>query len=185
MLSPVPTLQTSPLSSTSRALNMLLHANEGLYPKDAYMKDPVRKYLSFITVATMDSGCCNIRQPCLAKRAELKTSRSLKPKPPSAFDLPIFSQLSHAVFLPELFVPHQKLLLKELSFLHKPVGSLKTDILYDGIDWITALIKISLPACNSSHSLQPSNQACTLPTIPANVEFLALPTMAGNPRYFS
>ena len=54
-------------------------------------------------------------------------------------------------------IPPPKFLNQWFNFVYKPFGSLKHDMVYVGIAWITALMRISLPACDSNFSFQPFN----------------------------
>ena len=60
----------------------------------------------------------------------MKAFKSLKPIPPSAFGMHIFSQATHAIFLSLSFWFHQKFLMREFSSLHNIFGSLKQLIVY-------------------------------------------------------
>jgi hypothetical protein len=55
---------------------MLLHANEGLYPKAASRKEAFGKYFAFCICAVKEEGSCNIRNPCFASMALLKIIKS-------------------------------------------------------------------------------------------------------------
>lgn len=90
MLHPSPTRHIRPCCSRSRAEKMLLHAKEGLFPREAPKKDEWGKYLALKICPTKESGCWTNREHYLARRAILKRVRTQKPNPPTALDFPIF-----------------------------------------------------------------------------------------------
>ena len=126
-----------------------------------------------------------ILHPCLAKSVKLKALRSLKPSIPSAFLWHIFSHEIQAIFRSFSFCPHQKFLTMEFSSLHKASGILKQLIVYVGVACAIALMSISLPAFESNLPFHPTILLPTWSFIRLKSFFFPLPTIGGNPRYFS
>ena len=156
ILCPFPIFHRRPLSSTSLTATRLLHVYDGFLPSCASMKLLSRKYLAFKTLCARDPGFWMSRHPCFASSAKLNALRSLNPIPPSAFDLSIFSQAIHANFLSLSCCPHQKLLIKEFSSLQRESGILKQFIVYVGVAWATAFMRISRLTVVSNFPFQPA-----------------------------
>jgi hypothetical protein len=94
--------------------------------------------------ATSVSGLWIRRHLCFANIILLKHNNSPNPKPPKDFELQIFNQLIHAIFVSFSLDAHQNRNIGELISRYKALDSWNTLILYVGIAWITALIIISL-----------------------------------------
>ena len=147
-------LQHVPLSRTSLATNKLLHMYDGFLPSCASMKLFSGKYPAFKTLCARELGFWESRHPCFASKARLKAFKSLNPMPPSAFGLHIFPQAIQASFFSLSCCPHQKLLTREFSLLQSESGSLKQFIVYVGVAWATAFIRISRPVVDSKFPFQ-------------------------------
>jgi hypothetical protein len=88
----IPTLQIRPCFSNSLALKILFQTKDTQGPIEVSMNDEFRKYLTLKILAMRELGFCIIRHPYLARRAWLKRTKSLKPRPPANLDQPILSQ---------------------------------------------------------------------------------------------
>jgi hypothetical protein len=87
--SPVPIRRTSPCFSTctpSWIARQTWDAEDLTPTRNRLVSE---KLTSFKTFALNESGLCIMRHPCLARRAKLNNSKSLKPKPPIYFGLHI------------------------------------------------------------------------------------------------
>ena len=91
---PFPTISLRPLERSSLPKSILLQANEGLVPREAGRKEPLGKYLLFKNLLRSEEGEDKILHACLARRAWLKVSISLKPIPPRTFGMHNLSQLN-------------------------------------------------------------------------------------------
>jgi hypothetical protein len=131
--SPLPILHISPCSSTGLALSMLRHVKEGLAPSLACKKESLRKYFPFRTFASREFGCWISLQPCLARRAKLKTSKSRNPSPPLCLGSPNRVQLIQCTPLVAELWPHQNRFIRVSICEHRDLGSWKTLIQYAGM----------------------------------------------------
>ena len=122
-------------------------------------------------------------QPYFASMEMLKAWRFLKPIPPLNLDLHNFLQLTQAILDSWPRWPHQNLLIIPSISSHKPFGNWKQLMVYVGIAWATAFIRISLPPMERFFSFHPDNFLPTLSLISANTSFLDLPMIEGRPRY--
>ena len=68
---------------------------------------------------------------------------------------------------------------------HNPIGNLKHDIVQVGSAWATALIKTSIPACESNFPSHPCSFFHTFCFMLSKLSFFFLPIKDGNPKYFS
>lgn len=82
----------------------------------------------------------------------LNCSKSLIPKPPCVFGKHNFFHLIQWILRALSLYPHQNFWIKDSMSLQRHFGSLKQFIVKVGMAWITALIKISLPAWNDNFS---------------------------------
>lgn len=111
-------------------------------------------YFALSSLATKLSGFIRSLQACLAKRAWLKALISLNPMPPMDFGNIILSHATHAIFLLPASTPHQYCLMSRVNSSQTDMGNLNTLIMYVGIAYATAFIKISLLAIDMYFSLQ-------------------------------
>ena len=123
-------------------------------------------------------------QACFANIAKLKAWRLRKPIPPCVFDMHIFLQLTQDILVSWSFWPHQKFLSIPSKSSHKPFGSKKQLMVYVGIAWVTAFMRISFPPMDSIFSFQPDNFFPALSFISAKTWFFDLPITDGRPSYF-
>lgn len=94
--------------------------------------------------------------------------------------------LTHPMhFLLTPFCPHQNRIAIELISAHSPAGNIKQLIAYVGIACMTALMRISLPACDKNFSFHPCKRRKILSLISLNASFLERPRMGGSPKYLS
>ena len=149
------------------------------------MKEEFAKYFALRTLWVKEFGFCCILQPCLARRARLKALKSLKPSPPSAFGLHSFCHDTQAIFLALSFFPHQKPLSIDAISAQRESGSLKQFMVYVGVAYATAFIRISLLALDNNLPFQPAIFLPTWSLIRLKAFFFPLPTIGGNPKYFS
>ena len=80
--------------------------------------------------------------------------------------------------------PYQNFRIMTSMSLHKLTGNLKTLIEYVGIDWATALIMTSFPACQSDFSFNPYILAQILSLTWVKWAFLLSTYERGEPKYF-
>lgn len=109
MDSPLPIFQKRPSSRMSLLQRIDLQIYEGLEPGEAFMISEFLKYLAFITLESRRSGLLMILQACLARRALLKATRSLKPISPIFWGLECVSRISNEFFCPLHYHPTRSL----------------------------------------------------------------------------
>lgn len=132
----------------------LLRPKETLLLQSASRKEEFRKYLLFNTWATRELRFVRILHPYFTKRDWLKLSKSLKPSPPLYLRMQILSHLTQWIFLLSSSPPHQNLAISRLHFARTHFESLKHDIEYKGIAWMTTFRKTSLPPTENNFSFQ-------------------------------
>lgn len=88
-----------PHSRHTIASQTVRQTKDGEYPSFASQKDPFGKYFAQKILAGREFGRCTSLQACLASRAELKTVRSRKPRPPSDLELHKIDHLTQLIFL--------------------------------------------------------------------------------------
>ena len=142
---PLPTLHRVPFFMTSTLLCILLQEYEGELPSLAFRTSPVGKYFDLRTWATRDVGFDRILQAYFASMAWLKALKFRNPMPPFAFEIHILFQLTQLIFASFCFWPHQKFRIILSKSSHKLCGSSKQLIVYIGISWAIALMRISSP----------------------------------------
>ena len=103
--------------------------------------------------------------------------------PPLAFGLHILFQLIQVISDSFCFCPHQKLLIILSMSSHKPCRSWKQLIVYVGIAWAMALMRISFPPIERSLPFYPSSFWPTLSFRTTNTCFFDLPIKDRRPRY--
>src|SRR4051812_21697963 len=106
VVSPSPILLTIPCAIISLPSKMALHICDGWFPNSASRSEQFGKYAAFKMQPLRDSGSVKSLHDCLAKRARLKSSRSLNPRPPICFGLVMTSHETQAGFLLPLLLPH-------------------------------------------------------------------------------
>lgn len=84
------------------------------------------KYFSFIMIVAKEQGVVRILYSCLANRAKLQHSKSLKPIPPSDLEWLNLDQLIYCSLLDWEDKPHRNFANKNEIFLQSPLRSLKT-----------------------------------------------------------
>lgn len=129
---PSPTSFHVPLSNRFNELYRLCHNHEAPFFSFESKILLLGKYLLFITLLTNRLGLVRILQPCLANKALLKQSKSLKPSPPYFFLSARSVHFFQCIFCFPWSFPHQNLAIIALKSLHKFLDSLKTDIACEG-----------------------------------------------------
>ena len=107
-----------------------------------------------------------------------------KPESPPIFGTQTLSQLIHAILFLPLDWPHQKAWTMLVISSQRLSGSLKTLIVYAGMACATALMRISLLACENTFSFHPNSLLSNL-SFNARKVFFDLSTKEGRPRYVS
>ena len=149
---PSPTLQPAPESTTYLACKRIFHAYEPLSELSHYIIEQSGKNFALKTLWNREFSQVFNLHICLASKESLNLFSSLKPIPPSFFGRHSVPQLIQWIFRCSPLYPHQNFLIKDSMSCTKHFGSLKEDIVYVGIACITALIKTSCPAWDSSFS---------------------------------
>ena len=103
--------------------------------------------------------------------------------PPYAFEIHIFFQPTQLIFASFCFWPHQKFHIILSKSSHKLCGSWKQLIVYVGIAWVTALMRISFPPIERSLPFQPVNFCPILSFKMEKTCVLDLPMKDGSPKY--
>ena len=103
--------------------------------------------------------------------------------PPYAFEIHIFFQPTQLIFASFCFWPHQKFHIILSKSSHKLCGSWKQLIVYVGIAWVTALMRISFPPIERSLPFQPANFCPILSFKMEKTGVLDLPMKDGSPKY--
>jgi len=114
-----------------------------------------REVFSFKQGATRELGWVRSLQPCLARRASLKTLRSLNPIPPCFLWWHNLFQLIQWIFLLSELLPYQNLHTIFSMYSQKPLGNKKLLIIYVGIACATALMRTLLPGKDRCFSFHP------------------------------
>lgn len=99
--SPLPTLHWVPFRMIFRPSSKLVHNHEDLGPPNCLLPRSIRKihpFESLITLAQKASGELINLKNCLASKARLKVSKSLKPKPPLNFGSKSFAHAPNGFF---------------------------------------------------------------------------------------
>ena len=146
---------------------------------------PCRKNFALYTLCRRDVGSWYRHQNCFPSGAVLKFLRSLKPILPLLFYLHIILQFTQCIFLLSELLPHQNFRIMASISWQSLFGSLKQLIAKAGIACVTALIRISFPAWESSFSFHPFSLLHTLSFIWEKLIILFCPTKEGSPKYFS
>lgn len=144
----------------------------------------VGKYLALRTLATRVLGFWRIRQSCFASIALLKACRFLKPRPPLAFCLHKVFQLTQHILFSYCRYPYQKFLIMLSISSHRLRGRRKYPIVYMGIVYATAFMRISFPPIDKSLPFHPASFWPILSFKIANICFFDLPIKDGSPKYF-
>jgi hypothetical protein len=97
---------------------MLLHVKEALFGQLALKKSEFLKYLALRVLAQREFRLVISLHSCLARKAWLKHSKFLKPRPPFSLLRHILLQLTQWTLRWLSLSPHQKFDEIELSFLH-------------------------------------------------------------------
>ena len=92
--------------------------------------------------------------------ARLKDWGFLNPMPTVSLDLQRFFQLTHAIFYSCSLCPHQNLLIMPSISSQSPLGRRKQLIVYVGMAWATAFLRISLPPIDNIFSFHPDIFFC-------------------------
>ena len=92
--------------------------------------------------------------------ARLKDWGFLNPMPLVSLDLQRFFQLTHAIFYSCSLYPHQNLLIMPSISSQSPLGRRKQLIVYVGMAWATAFLRISLPPIDNIFSFHPDIFFC-------------------------
>lgn len=127
-----------------------------MWPLLASMKDVVGKYRAFENGNQKDSGSLIIRRHCLARKAKLKSWKSLKPKPPSHFGRPSLFQPTQWILRSSSFWRHQNWASIESRSLQMEAGNLSRDCLshrYSKYSFSSRGEKVLLPALELSKTL--------------------------------
>ena len=95
--------------------------------------EQLEKNLALKTLYHKESELLIILQTCLAKRASLNFSISLKPILPTSLALQSLFHLTQCTFLESLLYPHQNLRINTSNSLIRPLGSLKQLVVYVGM----------------------------------------------------
>ena len=150
----------------------------------AFRMSPVGKYLALRTLATRVLGFWRIRQSCLARKALLKSCKFLKPIPPLVFCLHMVFQLTQHILVSCCRWPHQKFLIILSISSHRLWGRRTHPMVYVGIAWATALMRISFPPMERSFLFHPASFCPILSYRIANTCVFDLPIKDGRPKYF-
>lgn len=131
----------------------------------------------------MEFGSLINLQHCLASKASLKSTKLLKPSPPSAFDRPNFSFETQWMCVSPHFCPYQKLKIIASNSLHIVMVNLNKLIRYIRIACTTAFINTSRPTCDKVDYFHLWIFSKSLPFTYANPLFFDRPQIVGTPRY--
>ena len=139
-----------------------LQAWKGDEPNSASTNSLIGNLAAFSTLALRELGSYTMHHTWCASKARLNSSMFLKSSASEPFDIDISSQATQKVFLFPSLLPHQKSHRRLSICLHRPLGSLKHDIEYIGVAWVTALINTSLPPAERHCSIHPCTFCHTL-----------------------
>lgn len=182
---PFPILHIQPWFNSFLASQIPRHSKDGLLPRLAFKKTSLGKYFALNTLWINEFVSCMILHPCLANKVKLNTHKSLKLSPHFLFWSHIFCQLIQWILLLSFLCPYQNFVIMTSNSEHIPVGKRKQLIEYVEIEMVTALIRISLPPCESKFSFQFWSFCHTFCFISVKAFVLDLSTAGGNPKYFS
>lgn len=121
----------------------------------------------------------------LSYQSLIKLAKSLNLRPPLPFAWHSLSHFAQWMLLCSLFTPHQKSATALWIFSHKVVRSLKTLIAYADTAWTTALIRIYLPPLEKNLLCELEILLKILNLISLKKLIFFLPTIEGNPKFFS
>lgn len=125
---PLPTVHPRPVKRRSRPQRIPLHPWEPEVELEALRKGSEWQYFLNRVWPRREFGSCTRRQAIFARRAWLKHSISLNPRPPRFFGRVSLDQDTQHIFLFSGLASHQKRVSKDCICLQREAGSMKHDI---------------------------------------------------------